>query len=223
MTSRDILSESVSDMSFYEDALDLSDEDLKQLCKDTERHLRLTRESQERYANNRYRRAFTSTESIPEASSSPKPIQQNQSSSSGDNSSIERISSGPQTRSRQSTGQPRRRGVRSDGSSNGNNDGWKMVNPMDYSCYPMLFQIDKQLQLISMQLRETQLSNSLQLRLMYRMIKIFISPKKRSWSNSGVPFSLWIWMFLWPVAVQVAYYFYKKHRHQLMLTFMDIM
>ncbi|KAI6239050.1 hypothetical protein M3Y99_00607200 [Aphelenchoides fujianensis] len=176
LSELDVLDE-VGEMSFYEDALDFSDDDLKQLCSDTERHLRFTEESQTKYVlrwlliqsfvllegmlGNRYRR-FQSTESIPVASSSPKPARPQQSSSSGDNSSIERISSGPQSRSRQSTSQPRRRTAqRSDGSSNGNNDGWKVVNPLDYSCTPMLFQIDKQLQLISMQLRETQLSNSL--------------------------------------------------------------
>jgi hypothetical protein len=139
------------------------------------------------------------------------------SSSSGDNSSIERLSYGarsnvsepnvatqrsqPQTsRSRQG----RRRGAhRSNDSSNGEN--WKV---MDYSYFPTL--LDKQLQVISVQLSEIQFSNSLQLRLMFKMMKIFLASKRRSWPRNGVPWSLWLTMLLYPLIIQIAYYFYKK-------------
>jgi len=133
-----------------------------------------------------------------------------------------------QPRSRQNTGQSRRRGGdRSDGSSNSNNGlnvengNWKVVNALDYSCYPLLFEIDKQLQLLSVQLREAEFTNSLQLRLLYRMMKFLIASKSRAKPSSDVPFGVWLLMFFWPLAVQLSYYLYKKHRDNIMLAFMD--
>ncbi|KAI6176752.1 hypothetical protein M3Y97_00832900 [Aphelenchoides bicaudatus] len=166
MTSRDFLSDSVvfeelGEMSFYEDALDLSEDELQKLCNDTVRHLRQTQRNQ----LSRLTLDGQSGDRIESASmaNSPKPSHVNiQSSSSGDNSSIERISYGRRSnvsetqnangqqssRSRHST---RRRGAqRSNNSSNGD---WKVVNSFDYSYFPTLFQIDKQIQLVLRELR----------------------------------------------------------------------
>lgn len=56
MTTRDFISDStlideIAEMSFYEDALDLSETELQQLCNDTARHLRYSQQSQLRYKN----------------------------------------------------------------------------------------------------------------------------------------------------------------------------
>lgn len=156
MTSRDLLSESnvldeIGEMSFYEDALDLSEDELQKLCNDTVRHLRQTQRNQLRYSLIDVssisllfsRLNFGSQDRIESAvmASSPRLSHANmQSSSSGDNSSIERISCGRRSnvsesqnanggsqaqpsRSRQST--RRRAAQRSNNSTNGD---WKMVN-----------------------------------------------------------------------------------------------
>jgi succinate dehydrogenase flavin-adding protein (antitoxin of CptAB toxin-antitoxin module) len=53
MTNRDMLHDLTvldeAELSFYEDAFDVSDDDLRQICNDTERHLRQTQKNQSRY------------------------------------------------------------------------------------------------------------------------------------------------------------------------------
>lgn len=154
MTNREFLSDSnfldeLAEMSFYEDALDLSESELQQLCNETARHLRFSQQSQLRFvsivkvqdiiavlfSNLSFDSQIVARHSnAAEPVASPKPGKI-QSSSSGDNSSIERISYGRRSNMSESqnngqstsrTRQRRRGAQRSNASSNG--ESWKAVN-----------------------------------------------------------------------------------------------
>ncbi|CAD5222152.1 unnamed protein product [Bursaphelenchus xylophilus] len=229
MTNRDIIADlnvldDIAEMSFYEDAADYSDEELHSMVQDAEKQLLKqknvtlagTSKSDEKPTTSRK----ASAQNMETLGQVPK-------TSSSDNSSIEKLS----PRSRRGTQSSKRRrnkgDAKSDESTNSHNSnempGWRVVNHMDTYAYPMLFQIEKTVQTMQTQLRDIEFNNSLQLRLMQKMVKSVIASRRQERLSSNLPFGVWILMFVWPLLLQFVYYWYKRNRHNLMLAFMDYM
>ncbi|CAD5216328.1 unnamed protein product [Bursaphelenchus okinawaensis] len=225
MTNRDIIADlnvldDIAEMSYYEDAAEYSDEELHSMVRDAEKHLK------EKVVTLAVEKAEDKPSTSRKVSMVPT-MGQVVKTSSSDNSSIEKLS----PRSRRGTQSSKRRRTKGENksdeslNSHGSNEmpGWRVVNHMDSYSYPMLFQIEKTVQAMQTQLRDIEFNNSLQLRLMQKMVKSVIASKQNSKLSSNLPFGVWILMFIWPLLLQFAYYWYKKNRHNLMLAFMDYM
>uniref|UniRef100_A0A914XW36 Uncharacterized protein n=1 Tax=Panagrolaimus superbus TaxID=310955 RepID=A0A914XW36_9BILA len=156
------------ELSLYEDALDDSDEELQKLHYATAIQL----EKVERQSRRRQILPIVAT--APSISSAIHPPQ----SSSSEHSSIERLNGGEPVRSRRSTGTHKKRSHKSGTSSASNGGGgtpdeWKLVNHafQEAASYPILFQLNQQLQTISVQLNELSCANALQLKTTYRLLR----------------------------------------------------
>uniref|UniRef100_A0AC35EUN1 Uncharacterized protein n=1 Tax=Panagrolaimus sp. PS1159 TaxID=55785 RepID=A0AC35EUN1_9BILA len=155
------------ELSLYEDALDDSDEELQKLHYATAIQL----EKVERQSRRRQILPIITT--APNISSTIIPPQ----SSSSEHSSIEKLTGEP-VRSRRSTGMLKKRSHKSGTSSASNGGGgtpdeWKFVNNafQEAASYPILFQLNQQLQTISVQLNELSCANALQLKTTYRLLR----------------------------------------------------
>uniref|UniRef100_A0AC34QHL5 Uncharacterized protein n=1 Tax=Panagrolaimus sp. JU765 TaxID=591449 RepID=A0AC34QHL5_9BILA len=164
------LLDDLGDLSLYEDALEDSDEEWRKFHREAMFHITKVEEQAKR----------KKPVNLLESSLPPKHGIQHQSSSS-ENSSIERLN--PEAiRSRRGTGMtPKRRSHKSGNSSTSNGgvatpDEWKLINFafQEAASYPILFQLNQQLQAISNQLTDLACSNSIQLRATYRLIRAVI-------------------------------------------------
>uniref|UniRef100_A0A914C2D9 Uncharacterized protein n=1 Tax=Acrobeloides nanus TaxID=290746 RepID=A0A914C2D9_9BILA len=218
----------IAELSYYEDALDENDHELRTLVEATEIQIS---KAETRLKRPKPLNILSST--IPASSStSLRQSPPHQHSSSSEHSSIERIGNDGQphpVRSRRSTGNRRKRVPKSGGSSTSNGNGaepktpeeWKMMNYafQEAAAYPILFQLNQQLQLISSQMQEIQATNALQLRLIYRITKTVLMCRRRTWFSPIKSVSFWTWLFFlsWPFLIQFLYRLYKSKRHQLAL------
>ncbi|KAI1729615.1 hypothetical protein DdX_01868 [Ditylenchus destructor] len=259
-------------MSQYEDALDESDVELRQLCYDAARHIN-KRAAAEKERQKRLKRpssrfrplkpTIVSYNQLPSqgseqrsqastthpVSASDKPDEASatnggeRSASSSEHSSIERIESECQAPSRRkkSAGNGendhpssrRRNGRKSEdpgcasrgspGSSGADSkDGdWKHVSYafQEAACYPILYQLNQQLQVLSSQLYEMETTNVLQLKLIYRVMRMAFkakTPSPLSWlrfvSTTGITWFGWILMFAWPIVLQLIFNYFTRRR-----------
>ncbi|VDM37154.1 unnamed protein product [Toxocara canis] len=155
-------------MSLYEDALDGSDIELNSICTDA---LRYMKKQQRRKHSRRQKPIYIpqSVMAIPTLRSNSQPLQ----SSSSEHSSIEQIfcDDKGQFKSKQGTipRSEKRTHKSASGGSSGSSGEWKLVSVAEANTYSLLLQLNQQLQFISRQLYEMETTNTLQLRLMYRI------------------------------------------------------
>uniref|UniRef100_A0A915BJH3 Uncharacterized protein n=1 Tax=Parascaris univalens TaxID=6257 RepID=A0A915BJH3_PARUN len=167
-------------MSLYEDALDESDIELNNIYTDA---LRYMKKQQKRKRSKRQKpiQFPHPTMAVPTRRSNSQPLQ----SSSSEHSSIEQIfcDDRGQIKSKQGT-TPRsdKRAHKSGASaaSSGSSGEWKLVSVTEANTYSMLMQLNQQLQFISRQLYEMETTNTLQLRLMYRIANESAKRKKQT-------------------------------------------
>ncbi|KHN74018.1 hypothetical protein Tcan_18635 [Toxocara canis] len=190
-------------MSLYEDALDGSDIELNSICTDA---LRYMKKQQRRKHSRRQKPIYIpqSVMAIPTLRSNSQPLQ----SSSSEHSSIEQIfcDDKGQFKSKQGTipRSEKRTHKSASGGSSGSSGEWKLVSVAEANTYSLLLQLNQQLQFISRQLYEMETTNTLQLRLMYRIASESVKQRKRSWLSSLIPpnpIPLIIVLAVWPFVV----------------------
>ncbi|KAE9554233.1 hypothetical protein FO519_002532 [Halicephalobus sp. NKZ332] len=201
------LLEDLGEASFYEDALDDSDEDWTNFHQEALTHMTKVEEMA------RHRKPVN----LLEASSS-RPVIQHQSSSS-EHSSIERINTDA-FRSRRGTSMtPKRRSHKSGNSSTSNGgaatpDEWKLVNYafQEAASYPILFQLNQQLQSISNQLTDLASCNSIQLKITYKLLKTVLKLDRQQ--RTSVSFWSKLALFFLAVAASPIIFriFYKLYQ-----------
>uniref|UniRef100_A0A7E4W0R0 Transmembrane protein n=1 Tax=Panagrellus redivivus TaxID=6233 RepID=A0A7E4W0R0_PANRE len=205
--------EDIGELSFYEDALDESDEEMMQLHQDTSVQLSKSR------TRSRQQQITSIINNAPSSSRLQPPH-----SSSSEHSSIERLNP-EEMRSRKST-MAKKRSAKSGTSSGSNNghgggnatpDEWKLVNLafQEAASYPILFQLNQQLQTISMQLAELSTANALQLKATYRLLRetMQIKKQKNSWTTFfKYIFFVWIPIIASPFLLKLLYRLYKSRR-----------
>uniref|UniRef100_A0A915BJP6 Uncharacterized protein n=1 Tax=Parascaris univalens TaxID=6257 RepID=A0A915BJP6_PARUN len=200
-------------MSLYEDALDESDIELNNIYTDA---LRYMKKQQKRKRSKRQKpiQFPHPTMAVPTRRSNSQPLQ----SSSSEHSSIEQIfcDDRGQIKSKQGT-TPRsdKRAHKSGASaaSSGSSGEWKLVSVTEANTYSMLMQLNQQLQFISRQLYEMETTNTLQLRLMYRIANESAKVRKRSWFSSFIPpnpIPLIVILVVWPLLVICMKRFYIR-------------
>ncbi|ETN69350.1 hypothetical protein NECAME_15368 [Necator americanus] len=160
-------------LSAYEDALDESESELKRLCEVASEHL--TRE-----------RPRPQAIVLPPLLHSPTSTTKHKRSSSSEHSSIEKVGEGQASiRSRrQTSSRPER--VRRNGQKSGSDlsespEDWKMMNYtfQEVTHYPVLIQINQQMQMLSRQLYEIESTNSLQLKIIAQLLNKLIKARQR--------------------------------------------
>ncbi|KHJ85409.1 hypothetical protein OESDEN_14866 [Oesophagostomum dentatum] len=168
-------------LSAYEDALDESETELKRLCEVAAQHL--TRE--------RPRPQTIILPPVPSPSSTTK----HKRSSSSEHSSIEKLGEGVAAiRSRRPTAnrteRSKRPGQKSSSEHSESPDDWRAINYtfQEVTHYPVLVQINQQMQMLSRQLYEIESTNSLQLKiiaqLLNKLIKVLITKELLAFSRT---------------------------------------
>ncbi|KAK5970027.1 hypothetical protein GCK32_015049 [Trichostrongylus colubriformis] len=166
-------------LSAYEDALDESDTELRRLCQVAAEHL--TRERPRPQA----------VLLPPMLRSSSSTTKHTKRSSSSEHSSIEKLPEGQAStlRSRRSTAGRKDRPTRGDQNGSGGQksgsdhsespDDWRMINYtfQEVTHYPVLMQINQQLQMLSRQLYEIESTNALQLKIIAQLLAKLIKVK----------------------------------------------
>ncbi|TKR66725.1 hypothetical protein L596_022974 [Steinernema carpocapsae] len=222
--------EDIQETSCYEDALDDSDEELgKDLAEASSRIVEHRRGRTRGEHSKGHRTPLAALYVPPPRSSKDK----DQRCSSSEHSSIERIDmrSRRPTVSNRTRDSSRRRTAHSVGSS-GSNEGvngskipedWNAVNYafQEAASFPVLYQLNQQLQFISRQLYEMETTNTLQLRLMYRVVKTLVKQRKSHWLTDLFKNVLPLVAFLvgWPILVRLVFNFLKSKRATLALSF----
>ncbi|CAI4230519.1 unnamed protein product [Auanema sp. JU1783] len=187
--------------SSYEDALDVSDSELEKLCQDAARHLKREKPQTEGIILTPIVRAYSA---------------KHKRSSSSENSSIEKIRV-EGARSRVTTMRERdrtRRAANRSGSSQSDED-WRTVNYafQEVAHYPVLVQINQQLQLLSRQLYDIESTNTLQLRIIAHMLGKLIQSKKSSFFSfsrliRSIPILLCF--LIWPFVAKTVFMWIMK-------------
>ncbi|KAK0419099.1 hypothetical protein QR680_013951 [Steinernema hermaphroditum] len=217
----------IQEMSCYEDALDDSDEELGKDLAEASSRIDQQRRGRTRGEDTKGRRTPIASLYVP-------PLRPNNKErcSSSEHSSIERLDmrSRRPTVSNRNRDSSRRRTAHSVGSSGSNEgngtrpcDDWQSVNYafQEAASFPILYQLNHQLQFISRQLYEMETTNALQLRLMYRVVKSLVKRRKSSWLSDLFRNALPLVAFLigWPIIVRVVFNFLKAKRSTLALSF----
>ncbi|KAE9417625.1 hypothetical protein Angca_000130 [Angiostrongylus cantonensis] len=159
--------------SAYEDALDESDTELKLLCLAAAK--RLTKQ-----------RPRPHSIVLPSLLCSPSSTDKHKRSSSSDNSSIEKLADGSQSRRAiaDRAERPRRSGQKSSSNNSESPEDWKMVNYtfQNATNNPLLMQIHQQMQMLSRQLYDIESTNALQLRIISKLLSKLI--KVQQWPRN---------------------------------------
>ncbi|CAJ0581180.1 unnamed protein product, partial [Mesorhabditis spiculigera] len=209
----DVRDESWPDMggtsSMYEDALDENDSEveLEEICAATRKALST------RGVNRPRTKPLNLSPPVPATYSK-------QASSSSDHSSIEKIQPVPMRRSHQQ----RSRKSKSAASSRGDSDEARHYQPHfvypsgDWHLYPVLLQLSQTLQAMSSQLHDMETANRLQLRIVYRVLRIMLKLKEDS-SNRWFPkwlvnsFKWTLFILVWPLLARFIWVWYSRRRH----------
>ncbi|KAL6727835.1 hypothetical protein Aduo_009678 [Ancylostoma duodenale] len=198
-------------LSAYEDALDESESELKRLCEVAAEHL--TRE-----------RPRPQAIVIPPLLHSPSSTAKHKRSSSSEHSSIEKLGEGQSgTRSRRQTSsrpeRTKRNGQKSGSELSESPDDWRMVNYtfQEVTHYPVLIQINQQMQMLSRQLYEIESTNSLQLKIIAQLLNKLIKARQRPFFTLSrflrfVP--LLFFILVWPLAARALYRFFRYKRRR---------
>ncbi|EYB90579.1 hypothetical protein Y032_0218g2426 [Ancylostoma ceylanicum] len=221
-------------LSAYEDALDESESELKRLCEVAAEHL--TRE-----------RPRPQAIVIPPLLHSPSSTAKHKRSSSSEHSSIEKLGEGQAgTRSRRQTSsrpeRTKRNGQKSGSELSESPDDWRMVNYtvsryslsrrqfsmerdlfqfQEVTHYPVLIQINQQMQMLSRQLYEIESTNSLQLKIIAQLLNKLIKARQRPFFTLSrflrfLPVLFFILM--WPFVARTLYRFLIRRRRGMAMT-----
>uniref|UniRef100_A0A915E7J3 Uncharacterized protein n=1 Tax=Ditylenchus dipsaci TaxID=166011 RepID=A0A915E7J3_9BILA len=164
-------------MSHYEDALDESDFELRQLCTDAAKHINKRVALEQKQQHKRPQKRVSSQQELPNSAKSLSSPSTNtgavptQCCTSSDGSSIEKIG-GMEVSSTNSGGKARRKASRLENINYEEEEGQQ---PAD--CHPILLQLHRQLKLLSGQLYEMETTNVLQLKLIYRTLRMVFKLK----------------------------------------------
>ncbi|XGW17449.1 hypothetical protein V3C99_002221 [Haemonchus contortus] len=205
-------------LSAYEDALDESETELKRLCEVAAEHLTRERPRPQ---------AIVPPPMIRSPSSTTKRTKRSSSSSS-----IEKIPEGQSStlRSRRSNAGRKDRSSRGgQNSSNGQKSGsdhsdspdeWRMINYtfQEVSHYPVLMQINQQMQMLSRQLYEIESTNALQLKIIAQLLAKLIKARRRPLYAMARFLPLMPVMFFvifWPLIANLIYRFITRRRQGL--------
>uniref|UniRef100_A0A1I7ZHD5 Uncharacterized protein n=1 Tax=Steinernema glaseri TaxID=37863 RepID=A0A1I7ZHD5_9BILA len=221
----------IQDVSCYEDALDDSDEELGKDLAEVSNRIYEHRRGRTRGQDTKGRRTPIASLYIPP----PRSGNNKERCSSSEHSSIERLDMRSRrptvsNRNRESGSRRTAHSVGSSGSNEGNGarpcDDWQTVNYafQEAASFPILYQLNQQLQYISRQLYEMETTNALQLRLMYRVVKSLLKRRKSSWIADLFKnvFPLVLFLIGWPIIVRVVFNFLKTKRSILALSFFRI-
>ncbi|CAJ0598055.1 unnamed protein product [Cylicocyclus nassatus] len=199
-------------LSAYEDALDESESELRRLCEVAAEHL--TRE-----------RPRPQAIILPPLLRSASSTTKNKRSSSSDHSSIEKVtedSSGQLgIRSRRSANtrveRTKRNGQKSSSEHSESPDDWRAVNYtfQEITHYPVLIQINQQMQMLSRQLYDIESTNSLQLKIIAQLLNKLIKARQRPFFTftrllKFIPIILFI--IVWPIFARSLYTFIARRR-----------
>ncbi|RCN32977.1 hypothetical protein ANCCAN_21201 [Ancylostoma caninum] len=196
-------------LSAYEDALDESESELKRLCEVAAEHL--TRE-----------RPRPQAIVIPPLLHSPSSTAKHKRSSSSEHSSIEKLGEGQAgTRSRRQTSsrpeRTKRNGQKSGSELSESPDDWRMVNYtfQEVTHYPVLIQINQQMQMLSRQLYEIESTNSLQLKIIAQLLNKLIKARQRPFFTLSrflrfLPVLFFI--LVWPFVARTLYRFFIRYK-----------
>ncbi|RCN37947.1 hypothetical protein ANCCAN_16133 [Ancylostoma caninum] len=202
-------------LSAYEDALDESESELKRLCEVAAEHL--TRE-----------RPRPQAIVIPPLLHSPSSTAKHKRSSSSEHSSIEKLGEGQAgTRSRRQTSsrpeRTKRNGQKSGSELSESPDDWRMVNYtfQEVTHYPVLIQINQQMQMLSRQLYEIESTNSLQLKIIAQLLNKLIKARQRPFFTLSrflrfLPVLFFI--LVWPFVARTLYRFIIRRRRGMAMT-----
>uniref|UniRef100_A0A1I7WEV6 Peroxisomal membrane protein PEX16 n=1 Tax=Heterorhabditis bacteriophora TaxID=37862 RepID=A0A1I7WEV6_HETBA len=192
----------IGSISSYEDAVDESETELRRLCEDAQKHLRLERPRPQAII--------------------PPPLLHSQSSakhkrsSSSEHSSIEKLVKGREARNR--------RNHKSSSDHSESPEDWRMINYafQEVTHYPVLVQINQQLQILSRQLYEIESTNGLQLKIIVQLLDKLIKVRRRplySITRTIRYIPIFILALSWPFIVKVIYKWYLRKRQGLAMTF----
>ncbi|EPB72611.1 hypothetical protein ANCCEY_08301 [Ancylostoma ceylanicum] len=209
-------------LSAYEDALDESESELKRLCEVAAEHLTRERLSQVlKLKQCRFFRPRPQAIVIPPLLHSPSSTAKHKRSSSSEHSSIEKLGEGQAgTRSRRQTSsrpeRTKRNGQKSGSELSESPDDWRMVNYtfQEVTHYPVLIQINQQMQMLSRQLYEIESTNSLQLKIIAQLLNKLIKARQRPFFTLSrflrfLPVLFFILM--WPFVARTLYRFLIRY------------
>lgn len=154
-------------------------------------------------------------------------------SSSSEHSSIEKLAEGQAgIRSRRPASgrpdRPRRGGQNSQKSGSDHSESpedWRMINYtfQEVQHYPVLIQINQQMQMLSRQLYEIESTNALQLKIIAQLLAKLIKARQRPlYTLTRIMRFMPVLFFIivWPFMARLLYRFIARRRHGLALTFL---
>ncbi|PIO63296.1 hypothetical protein TELCIR_15104 [Teladorsagia circumcincta] len=207
-------------LSAYEDALDESETELKRLCEVAAEHLTRERPRPQ---------AILLPPMLRSPSSTTKHTKR---SSSSEHSSIEKLPAGQAStlRGRRPTngrkdrssrgGQSGSAGQKSGSDHSESPDDWRMVNYtfQEVTHYPVLMQINQQMQMLSRQLYEIESTNALQLKIIAQLLAKLIKARQRPlYTITRVLrfMPLLFFILFWPLIANFIYKFITRRRQGL--------